>query len=112
MATISVPRRVLGTAEARTELSTILGRFRRDGVDAEPVFIGSYRQTDAVLISSALADRLAPLLEDLLLADRLRDRLAEGGQPISGDVVDAQFGFDLDQVAAETSRLRDELGLR
>ena len=93
-----IPSTVLGTAEARAALPAILERFREQGVDAAPVFIGSYRRADAVVISAALAERLAPLLEDLLLADVIRERLAALGAPISGDSVIDHLGLSRDEL--------------
>jgi len=41
----------LATREARAQLSTMLERFRKDGVDAEPVVIGARRRPEAVVLS-------------------------------------------------------------
>ena len=45
------PHDVLGTREARAQLSTMLERFRKDGADAEPVVIGARRRPEAVVLS-------------------------------------------------------------
>lgn len=45
------PHDVLATREARAQLSSLLERFRKDGVDAEPVIIGARRRPEAVVLS-------------------------------------------------------------
>ncbi len=45
------PHDVLGTREARAQLSTMLECFRKDGADAEPVVIGARRRPEAVVLS-------------------------------------------------------------
>lgn len=110
MVTTFVPARVLGTAEARKELPAILERFRHEGAEAEPVFIGSYRRAEAVVLSAALAERLSVVLEDLILADRLRERLAASGEPIGGDIVEARLGLDRGEIDREKAALRRERG--
>ena len=104
--------RVLGTAEARKELPAILDRFRHDGLQAEPVFIGSYRRPEAVILSAEIVEQLAPWLEDLLLAERIRERLAARGAPVAVDTVKVQLGIGDDEVDAEKEALRREFGLR
>ena len=42
---------VLATREVRALLPTLLARFRRDGVAAEPVVIGARRRPEAVVLS-------------------------------------------------------------
>ena len=100
---------VLGTAEARTSLPAILESFREHGEHAEPVFIGAYRQPEAVLISAALAQRIAPLIEDLLLADRLRERLAATDAATPGDDIVRNLGLDEADIASETAALLQHL---
>jgi hypothetical protein len=104
--------RVLGTAEARKELPAILDRFRHDGLQAEPVFIGSYRHPEAVILSAEIVEQLAPWLEDMLLAERIRERIAVGGEQVSADAVKAQLGIGDDELATEKEALRRERGLR
>jgi len=104
MALTTTPR-ILGTAETRKRLPAILSEFRRRGADAAPVYIGSYRHADAVLIPAALAERIAPLIEDALLAERVRARLADPGVPVPGDEVVARLGLDGDALATERASL-------
>jgi len=102
---------VLGTAEARKELPRILDRFRHDGLHAEPVFVGSYRHPEAVILSAKIVEQLAPWLEDMLLAEDLRERLAVGAPAIPADETKAHLGISQEAVATEKAALRRELGL-
>lgn len=47
----SNPHDVLATREARAQLPAMLERFRKAGVDAEPVVIGARRRPEAVVLS-------------------------------------------------------------
>jgi PHD/YefM family antitoxin component YafN of YafNO toxin-antitoxin module len=49
---------VLGTSEAREQLSQVLERFRRDGADAEPMLFGPHRKAEAVVLPVAVWERL------------------------------------------------------
>ena len=53
------PHDVLATREARAALPAMLERFRREGVDAEPVVIGARRRPEAVVLSYERYLRLA-----------------------------------------------------
>lgn len=103
---------VLGTSEARAQLPAILQRCRTEGAGAEPVFVGANRKADAVIVPAELLARLAPYLEDLALADRLRARLTDEGPSLSEDEVDRALGFDPAAVATEREALLRELGDR
>ncbi len=104
--------RVLGTAEARKELPAILDRFRHAGLQAEPVFVGSYRHPEAVILSAEIVEQLAPWLEDMLLAEQIRERTAADGAPVPAETVKVQLGITNDELATEKEVLRRELGLR
>ena len=78
----SVPE-VLPVNEARTNLSRLLAGFREQGLCAEPVFVGSHRRPEGVLVSIELFDEMAPFIEDVLIAREARRRLARR----SGDLV-------------------------
>ncbi|HEY5014185.1 MAG TPA: type II toxin-antitoxin system Phd/YefM family antitoxin [Acidimicrobiia bacterium] len=103
---------VLGTSEARSQLPAILQRCRTQGASAEPVFIGANRKPVAVIVPAELLERLAPYLEDLALADRLRARLADTRPSLSEDEVDRALGLDPAAVAAERAALLDQLADR
>jgi hypothetical protein len=103
---------VLGTSEARTQLPAILHRCREEGAAAGLVFVGANRKADAVIIPAELLERIAPYLEDLELADRLRTRLADDAPNLSEAEVDAALGFDPAEIAAERETLLSELNRR
>jgi hypothetical protein len=108
MALVTTPH-ILGTAETRRTLPAILDRFRQQGADAEPVYIGAYRNADAVLLPAALAERIAPLLEDLMIAQRMKARLAARYEVVSGDDLVARLGLDEAALSDETAALLAEL---
>lgn len=59
---------VLGTAEAREQLSQLLDRFRREGEDAEPMLFGAHRKAEAVVVPLAVWERLQLMEEQGRLA--------------------------------------------
>lgn len=61
--TISMPENVLSASDARKGLNATLERFRREGVNAEPVVFGSHRKPEAVMIPYV---RYQQLLIDVL----------------------------------------------
>lgn len=88
--------RVVPTSEARAELSPTLARFRREGVTAAPVIFGSHRKAEGVVLPYDLFDRLLPAIEDVLLAESVRARLAEGSESVDFDeFVSAELGLDV-----------------
>ena len=66
---------VLPVAQARESLSKVLESFRRQGRDARPVFFGSRRQAEAVIIPMGLFEEILPVIEDMLIAREVRARL-------------------------------------
>ena len=66
---------VLPVAEARESLSKILDSFRRHGRDARPVFFGSRRQAEAVIVPMGLFEEILPVIEDVLIAQEVRARV-------------------------------------
>jgi PHD/YefM family antitoxin component YafN of YafNO toxin-antitoxin module len=54
---MAIPQ-VLGTSEAREQLSEVLKRFRRDGTEAEPMLFGAHRKAEAVILPVALWEHL------------------------------------------------------
>ena len=86
---------VLSVREARVSLSRLLARFRERGLDAEPVFVGSHRRADAVLLSMALFEELAPVIEDIMASQEIRRRLAaDTGTRVSHEELLAELGID------------------
>lgn len=51
-----MPVNVLSVREARTQLPSILERFR--GGDRRPVFLGSHRKTEAVMVPAEVYEEL------------------------------------------------------
>ena len=86
---------VLPVREARASLSRLLAVFREQGLDAEPVFLGSHRQADAVLLPMALFEELAPVIDDFLASQEVRRRLAaDTGERVTHAELLAELGID------------------
>lgn len=97
MAPATSPGPVLPTKEARDNLSGITAAFRRDGAAAGIVVFGAYRRPEAAVIPYELVELLDPI-EDLVIAQRVRDRLAANeGIRHSLDDIAARFGVDLSE---------------
>lgn len=73
---------VVPTSEVRATLGQITKRF--DAGDSEPVFFGSHRRAQAVLVPIATWERLLAHAEDELDLDLARRRLA-GRRPWLGE---------------------------
>lgn len=84
---------VLPSAEARTALPDALRRFRAEGLAAEPVVFGSHRRPEAVVIPFELYAQLLPVIEDLEIAQLVRERAAAGDSVPLADVAGA-VGLD------------------
>lgn len=89
---------VVSTSEVRAALGKITRRF--DDGDTEPVFFGSHRRTQAVLVPIATWEKLLEHAEDELDLDLARRRLADGRPWLGADELDAA----LRRAAAEASR--------
>lgn len=87
---------VLPSGDARTELPKALARFRHDGALAAPVVFGAHRKAEAVVIPYALYERLLPAIEDLEIAELVRQRAAEGAAVPLSDVA-ASLGLNPDE---------------
>ncbi len=87
---------VMPVGEAREALSQVLAIFRREGRNAKPVFFGSRRQAEAVIIPVELFEDLVPLMEDVLIAREVRARLAvhDGTTWLDFDSLVKESGFD------------------
>jgi antitoxin StbD len=86
---------VLPSREIRTELPKALERFRREGISAQPVVFGAHRKPEAVVIPFELYASLLPLIEDLEIANTVRERVAAGPATPLSDTA-AKLGIDLD----------------
>lgn len=78
---------VVTTSEVRAALSKITKRF--DAGDTEPVFFGSHRRAQAVLVPIATWEKLLAHAEDALDAELARQRLADDRPWLSEDELDA-----------------------
>jgi len=78
---------VVPTSEVRAGLSQITKRF--DAGDPEPVFFGSHRRAQAVLVPIATWEKLLAHAEDELDLDLARRRLADRRPWLSEEDLDA-----------------------
>lgn len=95
---VTRPREILPTTEARSKLSQIVAEFERAGARAEPVTFGSHRRPQGVIIAWDLWLEILPAIEDHLDASEARQRL--GNTPPSDRIsfadVAAALGRDPD----------------
>ena len=85
---------VLPSREIRTEIPKALERFRNEGIAAAPVVFGAHRKPEAVVIPFELYASLLPLIEDLEIAQIVRERtLAGPATPLEETA--AKLGIDL-----------------
>ena len=86
-------------SETRKQLTGHVRRFREEGLDAEPVVFGDRRQPDAALLPFETFQLLLDIAEDLVIAERIRERdAADSGQRTSLSDVAAMFDVDLDEL--------------
>lgn len=100
-----IARHVMGTSETRKKLPKILEAFRASGSAAEPVFIGAYRHIEAVLLPAALAEKLAPVIEDMVAAERARARSEQAGDTVSREDIVRRLGLDESTISEQTASL-------
>ena len=106
------PTKVLTTTEAREAIPAIAKRCHDEGIDAGIVFYGPQRRAEAAIIPIALLEALAPYLEDIALAETLRQRRAQdNGVRHTLAELDALHGFDSAAVDADKVQLQRDLGL-
>jgi PHD/YefM family antitoxin component YafN of YafNO toxin-antitoxin module len=86
---------VLPTREARKRLSGFLRESREHGIDADPVFFGSHRKPEAVVLSYAAYEELVDALDDALISREVaaRDAKDSGKRMELVDLIRSQ-GFD------------------
>jgi PHD/YefM family antitoxin component YafN of YafNO toxin-antitoxin module len=86
---------ILPTGEARQALTKFLKVFREEGADAEPIFFGSHRKPEAVVLSYEAYDALLDALDDALIAQQVKDRDAsDTGERMSLDELIRSRGLD------------------
>lgn len=106
------PNPVLSITEMREAAPQVAKSFREDGLAADVVFFGSQRRFDGALIPAALFTAFADVLEDLVIAQRVRERReTDTGVRFTLDEVDEMLGHDPAAREADLAALRAELGL-
>lgn len=91
---------VVPTSEVRAALGKITRRF--DAGDTEPVFFGSHRRAQAVLVPIATWERLLAQAEDELDLDVARRRLADRRPWLDDDELDAALRGATDDASRPT----------
>jgi antitoxin StbD len=95
---------VLPTSVARNQLTKIVAGYRARGA-AGPVLFGSQRKPEAAVVPYELIRLLDPIIEDLVIAARVQERLAEDtGERTSHDDVVATMGWNPDGSDASSPR--------
>ena len=84
----ATPPTVLSASEARVSLPAVLDDFRDHGLASAPVFFGSHRKAEGVIIPVDLFYALIPAIDDVLLKASVRDRIAENAESLD---LDAKF---------------------
>jgi PHD/YefM family antitoxin component YafN of YafNO toxin-antitoxin module len=86
-------------SDTRKHLTGHVARFRREGVDADPVVFGDHRRPEAVLLPFETFELLLEAAEDIVLAQRVRERAAsDDGTRVTLSEAATRFGLDLDRL--------------
>lgn len=86
-------------SDTRKHLTGHVARFREEGVDAAPVVFGDRRHPDAVLLPYETFRLLLDIAEDLVIAERLRERdAADSGRRTTLRDAATELGIDLDSL--------------
>ena len=83
--------------DTRTGLNNTLQRFRADGMTAEPVVFGSHRKPEGVVLPWAMYERLLPIVENILIAETVRERINDSHTPVAFDDAARALGFSPDE---------------
>jgi hypothetical protein len=89
-----IPSGVLTTREARKHLSDFLKEARQPGPGTVR-FYGAQRKAEAAIMPADLAESLLDLMDDVVIAERIRDR-TENEPRVSGTVEEFLAGAGLD----------------
>ena len=82
----------------------VLKRFRKDGIEAQPMVFGSHRKPEAAVIPYEIYERIASIIEDHEIAELVRERSAEGPTKSMVDLF-AKFDVELpDEACAHRYR--------
>lgn len=84
-------REVLPVSEARACLTEITAIFREEGAKAGIVVFGNRRVPEAAIVPYELIEALDPIIEDMVIAERIRSR----------DASDTGVRHSLEEVAAK-----------
>ena len=86
-------------SQTRAALTTLVARFRNEGISATPVVFGDHRKPEAVLLSFQTYQVLLDIAEDLLLTEHVRERDAgdNGGRTTLAELA-ATLDIDLDSL--------------
>jgi hypothetical protein len=84
---------ILPTSEARSLLSSTVSRFRKEGISAAPLLFGNHRRPEGVVLPFELFEKLLPEIDDILLTERIRARLAEGAESLPLEQLIEELGF-------------------
>jgi len=93
---------VVPTSEVRAALGKITRRF--DAGDSDPVFFGSHRRVQAVLVPISTWEKLLAPAEDELDLDFARRRLADSRLWLSADDIDAVLTRASEEASAQRPR--------
>jgi len=92
---------VVPTSEVRAALGQITKRF--DAGDPEPVFFGSHRRVQAVLVPISTWDKLLAHAEDELDLDLVRRRLSDRRPWLSEGELDAAVARAMEKASERQS---------
>ena len=90
---------VVPTSEIRAALGQITKRF--DAGDSEPVFFGSHRRVQAVLVPIATWEKLLAHAEDELDLGIARRRLSDRGEWLSEEELDAAVSRAIEKASGQ-----------
>lgn len=93
-----MPRDVVPTSEVRAALGKITKGF--DAGDTDPVFFGSHRRAQAVIVPIGTWEKLLEHAEDELDVDLAQRRLSDRRRWLSADELDAALKRAADAAAS------------
>jgi hypothetical protein len=93
MTSLAPTAAVLPTNEARSSLTKILSRFRRDGAASEPIVFGSHRRPEGVVIPYELYREAYPSIIEAREAALIRSRISDGKPRVTLEHVIDSLGF-------------------
>ena len=91
---------IMSAADARKDLPSITERFRNQGAEAPPVFFGSHRKPEAVLMSMQRYEVIMSVLEDQLLGDLIQQRLSQSSKDVPLEDAIKKSGVTQEQIDA------------